>query len=435
MLAEFKLGPELTAISKGVVQDARRRVAQRMTLGSPWLSAPWHRGLRWSLAGLLPLALCAAIALTAAQAAPVVGSEAEAEAGLETENAADGDAVTESEAGISGSTIFICDVGTDGTTTCVTIQGELEVCAKLPPGIIRRSYIADPENQPSVVPPTPDDIESSILGLDTGSEGAIVDVQEIYGPGEGILDIIPEETVDEFSDPTERFHIASVYKGDFTTTWQACNILAAGQQITIYPGGLYSDIEEASDEMLEADRNLKILIALNTIGLQIDPQLATRPVTPSGQPGDADFSDVGGADGTGGSTGGTGGTGGGPSPPPPGDFSTGGDDMGIVPDVLGLTLAAATAEITGEGFVVGDVTVQGADAAPSGGLIIGSAHAQEEPTVVDQNPNGGAQKTLGSKVDLVMSGFIAISEPSSLVLFIVGLALLAMVLWVRRPRT
>jgi beta-lactam-binding protein with PASTA domain len=100
-----------------------------------------------------------------------------------------------------------------------------------------------------------------------------------------------------------------------------------------------------------------------------------------------------------------------------------------------MTLPAATAEINGDGYVVGDVTFQAADAQPPGGLIIGSAHAQVEPTVVDQKPDGGTTRPKGDSVDLVLSGPLPVSEPSSLALFILGLALLAMLLWVRRPRT
>jgi hypothetical protein len=376
----------------------------------------FRRGLRRAVTGVLPLALFAALALAVtSQAAPVAEPQAEPEADT------------------SGSTIFICDVGSDGTTTCVTIQGELEVCANLPAGIIRRSYLADPEQQPSVVPPTADDIDRPIAGITSGSQGSVVDVQEIYGPGEGTLDIVPAEAVDEFDDPAEQFQIEGVYKGDFTTAWEGCKILAAGQEITVFPGGFFSDVDLASDEMLDADRNLKILIALNTEGLQIDPLTATTPRTPAGQLGDGEFADVGSSDGTGGAAGGdgTGGT----NPPPPGDFSAGGTDMAIVPDVLGMTLPAATAEINGAGFSVGNVTVQSADARPPGGLFIGSAHAQEEPTVVGQNPDGGEEKPRGSNVNLVMSGLpIAISEPSSLALLFLGLALLAMLLWVRRPQ-
>jgi len=119
-------------------------------------------------------------------------------------------------------------------------------------------------------------------------------------------------------------------------------------------------------------------------------------------------------------------------PPPTG----GGGAEFIVPNVLGLTLPAATTEITGAGYVVGTLTFQSADASPPGGLFIGSAHAQVEPTVVEQRPNGGTVRPKGDSVDLVMSAPpIDIPEPSSLALLILGLALLAMLLWVRRPRT
>jgi hypothetical protein len=282
-----------------------------------------------------------------------------------------------------------------------------------------------------VIPPTADDVDRPIQGTASGAQGSVADVQEIYGPGEGILDIVPAEPVDEFDDPAEQFQIEGVYKGDFTTTWQDCNVLAAGQEITVFPGGFFSDIDLASDEMLDADRNLKILIALNTEGLQIDPLTATAPRIPGGSLGDGDFADVGSSNGTGGAAGGDSAT----NPTPPGDFSAGGTDLAIVPDVIGMTLPVATAEINAEGFSVGSITIQTADARPPGGLFIGSAHAQVEPTVVQQSPIGGEEKPVGSNVNLVMSGPpIDISEPSSLALLILGLALLAMLMWVRRPQ-
>jgi hypothetical protein len=85
-------------------------------------------GLRRALQSFLAIALFAVLVLmSASQAAPIAEPEAEPEASP------------------SGDTIFLCDIRTDGTMTCVTIQGELEVCAQLPDGVIRRSYLADPE--------------------------------------------------------------------------------------------------------------------------------------------------------------------------------------------------------------------------------------------------------------------------------------------------
>jgi hypothetical protein len=135
-------------------------------------------GLRRTLHSFLAIAFFAFLVLTSAsQAAPI--AEPEAEPGA--------------EASPSGSTIFLCDIRSDGTMTCVTILGELEVCAQLPAGVIRRSYLADPEQQPSVVVPTTEDIDEAIKGTTSGDQGTIADVQETYGPGEGTLDIVPAE--------------------------------------------------------------------------------------------------------------------------------------------------------------------------------------------------------------------------------------------------
>jgi hypothetical protein len=201
-------------------------------------------GLRRTLHSFLAIAFFAFLVLTSAsQAAPI--AEPEAEPGA--------------EASPSGSTIFLCDIRSDGTMTCVTILGELEVCAQLPAGVIRRSYLADPEQQPSVVVPTTEDIDEAIKGTTSGDQGTIADVQETYGPGEGTLDIVPAELEDEFGEPAEQFEIGGIYKGDFTETWQDCVPLAAGQEITVFPGGFYSAAELASEEMRDANRNLRWL--------------------------------------------------------------------------------------------------------------------------------------------------------------------------------
>ena len=122
-------------------------------------------------------------------------------------------------------------------------------------------------------------------------------------------------------------------------------------------------------------------------------------------------------------------------PPPLPPIGGGGEDPLFIPNVLGLTLSAATAEITGDGFVVGSVTFQSASAQPPGGVFMRSAQAQDVPVVVDQKPEGGEQKPRGTSVDLVMSGPpIDISEPSSLALLVIGLVLLAMLVGVRGDR-
>jgi hypothetical protein len=427
MFAKRDFGPELTINPMGASCDpVRTKVPLADSLLGRQTSGLRH-GLRRVLTSFLPLALFATLALTTApQAAPIAEPESEpiTEAGAEA------------EASSSDSTIFLCDIRPDDTMTCVTIQGELEVCAQLPAGVIRRSYLADPDQQPSVVAPTAEDIDEAIKGTTSGDQGTIADVKETYGPGEGTLDIVPAEPEDEFVDPAEQFQIGGIYKGDFTTTWQDCVPLPAGQEITVFPGGYFSNIDLASDEMLNSERNLKILIALNTEGVQLDPATATAPATPGQSPGDPNVPDGGSSDGTGGDGGGGNGDTPPPTLPPPGGGSGGGGDEFIVPNVLGLTLPAATAEINSAGFVVGTVTFQSADARPPGGLFIGYAHAQTEPTVVGQNPNGGASRPKGDPVDLDMSGpLLPVPEPSSLALFILGLALLAMLLWVRRPQT
>jgi hypothetical protein len=61
-----------------------------------------------------------------------------------------------------------------------------------------------------------------------------------------------------------------------------------------------------------------------------------------------------------------------------------------VPNVVGLTQAAATTAITNAGLVVGAVTQQPSNAVPAG-------------SVISQNPSAGTSVAAGSAVDLVVS--------------------------------
>ena len=70
-----------------------------------------------------------------------------------------------------------------------------------------------------------------------------------------------------------------------------------------------------------------------------------------------------------------------------------------VPDVVGVTQAAATAELTGEGLVVGTVTTQSSTAVSSG-------------SVISQNPAADASVASGSAVNLVVSSGPAPPPPS-----------------------
>ncbi|MEO0576492.1 MAG: PASTA domain-containing protein [Pseudomonadota bacterium] len=62
----------------------------------------------------------------------------------------------------------------------------------------------------------------------------------------------------------------------------------------------------------------------------------------------------------------------------------------VVPDVVGMTQAAASSDITNAGLVVGTVTQQASASVPDG-------------SVISQNPAGGASVADGSSVDLVVS--------------------------------
>ena len=72
----------------------------------------------------------------------------------------------------------------------------------------------------------------------------------------------------------------------------------------------------------------------------------------------------------------------------------------LVPNVVGLTQAAATTAITGAGLVLGNVTTQNSGSVPAG-------------SVISQNPLGGASVAPGSAVDLVVSsGPAPVSVPN-----------------------
>ena len=76
-----------------------------------------------------------------------------------------------------------------------------------------------------------------------------------------------------------------------------------------------------------------------------------------------------------------------------------------VPDVVGLTQAAATTAITAVGLTVGTVTPAASATVPVG-------------NVISQNPAGGASAALGSAVNLVVSaGAVSVTVPD-----VVGLA-------------
>ncbi len=64
--------------------------------------------------------------------------------------------------------------------------------------------------------------------------------------------------------------------------------------------------------------------------------------------------------------------------------------LALVPDVVGMTEAAADSAITGAGLVVGNVSYQCSDTVAAG-------------LVISQDPTGGTQVNVGSSVDLVVS--------------------------------
>jgi hypothetical protein len=130
---------------------------------------------------------------------------------------------------------------------------------------------------------------------------------------------------------------------------------------------------------------------------------------------------------------------GGPAPGGPTDGTTvggsGGGALVDVPNVIGMTLAQATAAITGARLVVGNVTIQGQQTGSLMDTIVRPAHAVEESVVVSQSPTACTTcVSLGTLVDIDLSALAAIPEPSTLALFATGLGLLILFAWRRRRR-
>jgi PASTA domain len=277
------------------------------------------------------------------------------------------------------------------------------------------------------------DIGEVIEGLETRDAGTVVALDQRYGRGGGVMTIRPQGEGDQFVTADEPFTVAGVPKAEFTTELADCVDLAAGQQTTVEVDGLPSAPQLASAAFLSRERLMRVLVAINdpAQAAEVAPAagaaattLSTAPALPSG------------ATARGGSGGGEASLGAFPSATLPsvgGGGGGGGDDFVLVPDVVGVTVSEASIILAGVGLRIGNVTsTQRAAMIPG---VIGVAQAQESMIVVDQNPEAGELVSLDDPpaVDLeVEAPPDAIPEPTSLLLFATGLALIVIVLMRRR---
>ncbi len=273
------------------------------------------------------------------------------------------------------------------------------------------------------------DIGKRITGVISGDTATVVSVDQRYGRGNGVVKIRPDDAGDRFNILDEDFLISGVLKGEFTSTFNECVDVRTGESTHVRVGGLPSPPDLPDQSFIDLDRSLRILIALNQpdqeaealgaivteAGPQIpEPSAEIEPtlVFPSAE-----------------------------LPPPPTDIVetvSGGSGVAsvIVPFVVGLGLEEAQAKIVAASLTIGTVTIENTTVGSLGNLMIRTAKAQApEGTVLKQDPVGGTAVPEFTPVALDVAGApIPISEPASLILFALGLVILAMLLR-RRKRT
>jgi hypothetical protein len=297
--------------------------------------------------------------------------------------------------------------------------------------IISRSYLSSGDA------PFDPAIGGEIRGLSSGDSGELVGFNDIK------VFIRPHSSADEFTDTDECFRVAEV-EACFVANGADCDQpLQEGDFFCVGDGISSSGCSVTELEHANSMRRMRIMVTLNQpveeapiiteAGVADAPELAlpsdepsAEPEEPSEEPAAEPVPEA---------------------PPPPDDTFIDNDPpppeppppppepplQVTVPDVFGLTLVEATIIIEGADLFVGNVTTQQAGLRiPS---VIRSAHAQACPpgTVITQFPPAGTSVLPETFVDLVLCAQSPpIPEPSSLILFTVGLGLLMLLTWSRR---
>jgi hypothetical protein len=301
------------------------------------------------------------------------------------------------------------------TTIIVQQDGGRQVCVNhKSPAIIVRSYQTDAD-------PFAPDIPTNITGQDSG------DVGELAGFNSKKVFIRPRESDDRFDLPEEPFAVGQ-FGGVFTQDEIECD-----QELTEGDFACLVEVIRTSDcdlrEHADLMRELRIMLALNSIPL-IAPAaggplngLARQGIGPD--TGDGVIARrprfTGAAPGFSASFG-----------------SSGADGLLLVPDLVGLPISTARSLVISSGFTLGPVTEKSSsNASLFDGLIIGTAHAAiPDPPVVDQIPPGGTRAPAGTPINLtVQISAVAVPEPSSLSIFIVGLLLISGFYWFSAGRS
>lgn len=301
------------------------------------------------------------------------------------------------------------------TTIFVQQDGGRRICVNhTSPAIVVRGYQTDAD------PFTPD-LPSRVEGQESGDKG------ELAGFNSKNVFIRPRGSQDHFDLPDEPFSVGQ-FEGVFRRDEIECD-----QELTEGDYACLDEVIRTSNCDLSQHaslvRDLRIAIVLNSTQITapaaggaftgqdfgLDSGTSTPPSNPTGA-----------------------------APLFSGSFGgSGGDGLLLIPNLVGLPLPNALSVIVTSGFVLGSVEQKSSKTASSlKGFVISTAHAQgvSGGTVISQNPIGGTREQPGKEIDLIVQGGvgnpIAVPEPSSFSIFILGILIIAGAYWYfrRRPR-
>lgn len=357
------------------------------------------------------------VLVSPAHAAPILGQSQEEQIAAPTPGPVVPPTEVSARAAVIHFSILPSPANPDRLETTIFVQqdGGRRICVNhTSPAIIVRSYQTDAD------PFTPD-IPSKIEGQKSG------DIGDLAGFNSNNVFIRPRERDDRFDLPDEPFSVGQ-FGGVFRPDEIECDQELSESDFVCLDDVIRSygcNLTQHADLV----RELRIMLALNSI-----PLIAPAAGDPLNGLAGNNFGTQGGLTPSSGPTG--------AAPGFSGSFGgAGGGGLILVPDVVGLPFTNALSVITSSGLVVGNVTqTSSSSASLFQGWIIGTAHAQTGPpdgTVKFQVPPGGALTPPGSPVSLVLefeSIDGAVPEPSSLIIFILGLLFMAAIYWHSQQR-